>query len=84
MINFMDSVSYTEENNKLILSASLERETTAIPCPICNGYCDEHKLTKDEIKKYDCGKGHQCCATVFICRICKKRIIAHLDAPEFI
>ena len=66
----------------LKLAEQLPRETEAIPCPLCNGYCDSVELTKAEIEEHDCGKGYQCCAQGFECRICHKRIIARLDAPE--
>ena len=58
------------------------RDVEAIPCPRCNGYCDEVEMTKEEIAQHDCGKGHQCCAKVFICRVCDSRIITKLEAPE--
>ena len=70
------------ENNVLKLVEQLSRDTKAIPCSICNGYCDSVETTKKEIKEHDCGKGYQCCSKAFECRICHKRIIALLDAPE--
>jgi len=61
---------------------SLERGTTAIPCPSCNGYCDKVDCTKEEIKNQSCGKIYACCVAAFVCRVCKTRIIADLDAPD--
>ena len=66
----------------IVLPEDLERDTKVIPCPVCNGFCDESTMTKEEIKQHDCGKGYQCCSKAFECRICQARIIAKLEAPE--
>jgi hypothetical protein len=69
----------------IVLPEDIERETKAIPCPECNGYCDEITIitmSKEEIKQYDCGKGYQCCSKAFECRHCHSRIIAKFEAPE--
>jgi len=73
---------------ELRLKKMLERETEAIPCPaiiwgrICNGYADKVDCTKDEIKNQNCGSAYECCIAAFLCRNCKTRIIANLEAPE--
>jgi len=64
------------------LKKTLERDTKALPCPICNGFCDIVPMTQKEIKKHDCGKGHQCCSQAFKCRLCGIKIIVGLEAPD--
>jgi hypothetical protein len=72
------------------LPESLPRETEAIPCPDCNGYCDKVPCTKDEIINQNCNirqseenrKTYECCIAAFVCRCCELKIIADLEAPE--
>lgn len=59
----------------------ISRELEAIKCD-CGGYAQRVPCTPEEIEKYDCGKGYECCARAFICCICKKRIIRRAEAPE--
>lgn len=66
------------ENGDFKLVEQLSREIQAIPCPLCNGYCDSVEMTKKEIKEHDCEKEYQCCSRAFECRICHKRIIARI------
>jgi hypothetical protein len=67
----------------IVLPGRIKRETEGIPCPDCNGYCDETNCTKEEVKKYQtCGRMYACCLAAFVCRLCKKRIITALEAPE--
>jgi hypothetical protein len=74
------------------LPESLPRETKAIPCPDCNGYCDKVSCTDDEILNQSCSIGYpiksrkkyECCIAAFVCRCCKLRITADLEAPEML
>jgi hypothetical protein len=70
------------------LKKPLDRNTQAIPCPICNGFCDTVERAKAEIRVI---RDHmetlsllpsQSCSRAFKCRLCKVRIIAGLEAPE--
>jgi len=69
--------------NSYILDKLVERTANAIPCPSCNGYAERDKCTKEELQIVNCS-GHvsECCGRVFVCRICKKRILAKAEAPE--
>lgn len=62
---------------------NLPRQTNGAPCK-CGGYADrqEQDPNKEEIEKYDCGRGWACCTAVFICRLCSLRFIGVLDAPD--
>lgn len=72
------------QNKKLyILEDSVKRDVDAIPCPDCNGYADRGKCTPNELKLVNCSERvTECCGRVFVCRICKKRILAKAEAPE--
>lgn len=65
-----------------ILNPDIERDATAAPCS-CGGYADRKDPTQEEIDKYQtCGRCYACCLAAFICRLCKKRFLVHLSAPE--
>ena len=64
------------------LKEVLIRDVESIPCPECDGFCDHVPLTKKEIKEQCCGRSYECCSRAFICRICKTRIVAELEAPD--
>lgn len=65
-----------------LLDIDIEREAKAAPCP-CGGYADENEPTKDEIEKHQtCGRKFACCLNAFVCRVCKKRFLVRLPAPE--
>ena len=67
----------------MIFPECIPREDNAIPCPTCNGYCDNIPCTTEEIRtNQHCGSSGECCIAAFICRLCKTRIIAHREAPE--
>jgi formylmethanofuran dehydrogenase subunit B len=66
----------------VVLPKDFPRDIKAVPCPACNGYCDEVEILVGEIELYDCGKGYQCCSKAFKCRRCKTRVIVKLEAPE--
>lgn len=57
------------------------RNAYGIACE-CGGYADKVDCTKEEIKKYNCNNGRECCARAFLCRICKTRIVGKAEAPE--
>ncbi len=66
-----------------ILQDQVERDATAIPCPVCNGYADLSKCTPDDLQLVVCNRRvTECCGRVFVCRRCKKRILAKAEAPE--
>ena len=67
----------------IVLEKRLERDTSSIACPECNGYCDKVESTKEEVKEHQtCGRKQACCMSTFVCRVCKERIVAKLNAPE--
>jgi hypothetical protein len=60
----------------------ISRDTEALQCD-CGGYAARVPCTEEEIKEHDCGRGYECCARAFVCCLCKKRVIKHVEAPEF-
>lgn len=62
-------------------SEVLELGVTAVECD-CGGYCEEVDCTAEEIKQYGCGLGRTCCVAAFVCKLCKKRFVHSLEAPE--
>lgn len=64
------------------LNLDISRGANGAPCP-CGGYADKADVTEDEIKKYQtCGSSFACCIGAFICRVCEKRFLVNLPAPE--
>lgn len=64
------------------LDLEIPRDANGAPCP-CGGYADEADVTKDEIKKHQtCGRSWACCLGAFVCRVCKRRFLVNLPAPE--
>ena len=65
------------------LEESFKRDTESISCPECKGYCDKVKSTEQEIKEtQSCRRKFACCMATFVCKVCKARIVVHLEAPE--
>jgi len=62
----------------------LQRHAEGAPCE-CGGYADNThgEPTKDEIARYDCGRRWACCTAVYRCRVCGKRFIGVMEAPDF-
>lgn len=60
----------------------INRDVDAIACPKCNGYADRVEATKEEIEKQSCRLPWECCIGVFVCRLCKSRLISEAEAPE--
>ncbi len=59
------------------------RESDAIPCPKCLGYCEKESTTKEERKQYQtCGRPYECCLGAFVCKRCGLRVVSRLEAPE--
>lgn len=58
-----------------------DRDAKGIKCE-CGGYAERVDCTKGELKKYDCGRGYECCARAFKCCLCGKRIAGEAEAPE--
>ncbi len=75
---------WRKKNMRDVIGETINRNSSGAPCK-CGGYGDEMEdgPTKEEIKKYDCGRSYACCTSVFKCRICKKEFIARLDSPDF-
>jgi hypothetical protein len=70
-------------NNRVEIPYLEYRDTKAAPCD-CGGYADAiGDVTKEEIKQYQtCGRSFACCIESFKCRLCKKRFLRNLPAPE--
>lgn len=68
------------------IARDIPRDAVGAPCA-CNGFADrlddEEGPTPEEVAKYDCGRGWQCCTAAFRCRLCGLRFIGRLDAPEY-
>lgn len=58
------------------------RDADGIPCPKCGGYADSVDVTPEELERYNCGRGYDCCARAFVCRLCGTRVGAKAEAPE--
>ena len=63
-----------------LLAATLPRESTGAPCT-CGGYADAVEITREGDAEYGCGR-YRCCCAAFKCRLCGRRLIARLEAPE--
>lgn len=70
-------------SEELAVIDGLPRNELGAPCPHCNGYADAGDITREEVKKYQtCGRSYACCVEAFVCRLCGKRFIGMLEAPE--
>ena len=70
-------------NDGLAVAGNFKRDCDGAPCPHCNGYADRVDATKEEVKQYQtCGRSYACCIDAFVCRVCGKRFIGTLEAPE--
>lgn len=75
----MGDHNYNEDGTKIY---GIERYADGVPCQ-CGGYADEVDCTKEEINSdMNCGRSFACCVGAFVCRVCKKRIVASLNAPD--
>jgi hypothetical protein len=57
------------------------RESGGIVC-CCGGYAGRVKCTKDEIERFGCHTGGECCARAFLCAVCGLRWVGQAEAPE--
>lgn len=60
----------------------LPKGTTAIECE-CGGFCAEVECTHEEIREFGCGLGRTCCVKAFVCKLCQKRYVRKLEAPDY-
>lgn len=60
---------------------SVTRDAEAVKCK-CGGYADQVEPTKEEMRKYGCGRMRGCCSRAFVCSLCGTRLVGSAEAPE--
>ncbi len=68
-------------SSSLELDYCIPRGINAVKCPACGGYAERTEVTREEDKKYGCGR-FSCCSAAFICGLCDSRIVGNREAPE--
>ena len=59
------------------------RSTDGIECPLCHGYAASANCTPEEVASdANCGRSYECCVAAFVCKVCGKRLLGNLPAPE--
>lgn len=78
----MKSKEQFTPSQSIVVDDRPERDASGMPCP-CGGYADRVSPTEAERDEYQwCGRPYNCCIRAFVCRVCKKRLIANAAAPE--
>jgi hypothetical protein len=59
------------------------RDALSIPCLGCGGYSRVVECTQDEVETHQtCGRDYACCIQSFVCILCGRREVVHLEAPD--